>query len=300
MKWINAIFQFIGRASLWLLRSPFRFLGWLISPVTNWIKKGAIYRFLNEVPEDRPVSESIATAFEAPNLFLNELEAARKHLLRSVLFLVASILVSLTFTQQIIAFLAQPIGGVQNLQAIEVTESIGVFMKVALLAGISIATPYLTFEIWFFFAPGIMPRARKLSLLSIPLAFLFFLAGIGFAYFVFLPGALQYLLDFMGVSTKLRPQSYFDFLTSVLFWIGISFEFPLIIFGISTTGILKPGMLFNYWRFAVVIIAILAAMVTPTIDPVNMGLVMAPLIVLYFVSILFSWVANLAIRPTQP
>lgn len=293
MQIIKKSFRFFGRILWFILSIPFRLLLFILTPITSQIKRGKVWRFLNEVPEDRPVGESIQAAFETPNLFLGELEAVRSHLLRSVLFLVLSIGVSFFFTENIIGFLAEPVGGLANLQAIEVTESIGVFMKVALLAGIAIATPYITFEIWFFFAPGLMPRSRKLSLLSIPFAFMFFLAGLAFGNYVFLPNALTFLLNFMGVATKLRPQSYFDFITGVLFWIGISFEFPLIIFGISTTGYLKPAMLIKFWRFAMVLIAILAAMVTPTVDPVNMALVMVPLVVLYFISIFFSWLANL-------
>ena len=289
----------LGRAVWFVLSLPFRLIGVLLKPIWQRIKTGSVYRFLNEVPEDRPLSESVQTVFESPELVLGELEAVRNHLLRSVLFLVLSIGASFFFTEQIVAYLAQPVGGIDKLQAIEVTESIGVFMKVALLSGIAIATPYITFEVWFFFAPGLMPRARKLSLLTIPFAFLFFLAGLAFAYYVFLPGALPFLLNFMGVSTRLRPQSYFDFITGLLFWIGISFEFPLVIFGISTTGYLRPGMLIKFWRFAVILIAVLAAVVTPTVDPINMALVMAPLIVLYFISILFSWLANLT-NPRQP
>ena len=298
MNWLISFFKLLGRGVWFVLSLPFRLLGLLFKPVTDRIKQGAVWKYLNDVPEDRPLSESIQSVFESPDLILGELEAVRNHLLRSVLFIVLSIGVSFFFTEQIVTYLAQPVGGIDKLQAIEVTESLGVFMKVALLSGIAFATPYIAFEVWFFFAPGLMPRARKISLLTIPFAFLFFLAGLAFAYYVFLPGALPFLLNFMGVSTRLRPQSYFDFITGLLFWIGISFEFPLVIFGISTTGYLRPGMLIKFWRYAVVLIAILAAVVTPTVDPINMALVMAPLILLYFISIFFSWIANLT-NPKQ-
>lgn len=240
--------------------------------------------------------EAAADVFRSPSLILDQIEDFRKHLLRSLLFLVLAILGSFLFTDQIIDFIAQPIGGLTNLQAIEVTESLGVFMKVALFSGFAIATPYITFELWYFLAPGLMPRSRKISLITIPFGFLFFVTGIGFAYYYLLPSTLPFLLDFMGVSTKLRPQSYFDFVTGIMFWIGISFEFPLLIFGVSSMGWIKPSMLLKQWRLSMVVISILSAMITPTVDPINMALVMAPMVGLYFISVLFSWIANLSIK----
>lgn len=276
----------------WVLRLPFRFLGWLFKPVVERFRKNRVYKFLNEVPEDRPAIDAISDALQNPEEILEQLDDVRKHLLRSLLVLAVTVGISFWHTQELIAYLAQPAGGLQNLQAIEVTESIGVFMKVALVAGIALATPYLAFEVWLFFAPGIMPRAKQLGLLSIPMALVFFLGGMAFAYYIMLPAALPFLLDFIGISTRLRPASYFDFVTSLMFWIGVAFEFPLIIFGISAMGFLEPKTLLKQWRLAVVLIAILAAAITPTVDPINMSLVMGPMIALYFLSILFSWMAQ--------
>ena len=88
-----------------------------------------------------------------------------------------------------------------------------------------------------------------------------------------------------------QSQLYIPFVTSILFWIGVSFETPLIIFIMSKLGLVTPQFLLKQWRFAVVIIAIVAAMITPTVDPFNMGLVMLPLIALYGFSILLSYLA---------
>jgi sec-independent protein translocase protein TatC len=187
----------------------------------------------------------------------------------------------------------------QHLNAIGMTESIGVFMKVALMSGIALATPYLAFELWLFFAPGIMPRSKKLGLLGIPLALVFFVGGMAFTYFVMLPTAVPFLLKFMEIPTTPTPSSYFDFVISLMFWIGVSFEFPLVIFVFSAMGLVKPRMLLKQWRLAVVLISVLAAVITPTVDPVNMALVMAPLTALYFLSILFSWVAQLINRSSE-
>jgi sec-independent protein translocase protein TatC len=276
----------------WLISLPFRFLGWLFRPVVEKFKQNPIYKFLNEVPDDRPAMDAIADAFQDPAGVLEQLDDVRKHLLRSLLVLAVTVGASFWFTQDLIDFLAKPVGGLQNLQAIEVTESIGVFMKVALVAGIAVAIPYLAFEVWLFFAPGIMPRSKQLGLLTIPFALVFFVGGMAFAYYVMLPTALPFLLDFLGIATKLRPASYFEFVTSLMFWIGVAFEFPLVIFGISAMGLIKPQALLKQWRLAIIFIAVLSAMITPTVDPVNMALVMGPMVGLYFLSILFSWMAQ--------
>jgi sec-independent protein translocase protein TatC len=289
----------VRRALKWLLLAAFRLIRWLISPVVERFQNNPVYKFLNADPGDRPAMDAISDAFQEPAGILEHLDAIRKHLLRSLLALIITVSASFWFTQDLITYLAGPVGGLQNLQAIEVTESIGVFMKVALLAGIAVATPYLAFELWFFFAPGIMPSAKQLGLLSIPFALVFFVGGMAFAYYVMLPTALPFLLDFLGIATKLRPASYFDFVTSLMFWIGVAFEFPLVIFGISAMGFIKPQTLLKQWRLAVVVIAILAAMITPTVDPVNMALVMGPMVGLYFLSIFFSWLAQISSKSEE-
>lgn len=297
MDKLRRIFKWILLAPfrlIWFVISlPFRFLRWLFNPVVERFRHNSIYQFLNDVPDDRPALDAVVEAFQSPQEILGQLDDVRKHLLRSLLALVITVGISFWFTQDLITILAGPVGGLQNLQAIEVTESIGVFMKVALISGIALATPYLSFELWLFFAPGIMPRSKQLGLLSIPLALIFFVSGMSFAYFVMLPTALPFLLDFLGISTKLRPASYFEFVTSLMFWIGVAFEFPLVIFGVSAMGFVEPKMLIKQWRLAVVLISVLSAVITPTVDPVNMALVMGPMTGLYFLSIFFSWLAKI-------
>ena len=130
-----------------------------------------------------------------------------------------------------------------------------------------------------------------MGLAGIPLAAILFLCGAAFTFFLMLPAALPFLEGFMGVKTELRPESYFSFVIGLMFWIGVSFEFPLIIYVLSAIGIIQPQVLAQQWRLAIVLIAIVAAMVTPTIDPINQGLVMAPMILLYFISIGLSYIA---------
>ncbi len=271
---------------------PFRAVGWIV------VEPGRAARqfktFMNTEPEEHPLGDvfvDLTQNAQSRELFWEQVEILRKHLLRAVLAIVLGVGLAFAFTQTLINFLAKPVGGLGELRAIEVTESIGVFMKVALLAGVAIALPYVAFELWLFAAPGLRPRERWIGLMGIPLAAIFFIGGMAFTYFVMLPSALPFLLNFLGIEAQLRPQSYFDFVTGLMFWIGIAFEFPLVIYVLTGMGLVRPQPLVRNWRIAVVIIAVVAAAITPTVDPVNMGLVMLPMILLYFLSILLSYVA---------
>ncbi len=258
-----------------------------------------VSHFLTFEPEDRPLSETFSTTIQQPSALFEHIDALRKHLLRMFIALIIGSVIGAIFTQQIINFLAKPIGGIASLQAIKPTETIGVFMNVALTVGFAIALPYIAFEIWLFVAPGLHAQARRMGLIGIPLAFLFFLGGMAFANFILLKGALPFLTSFLGVRTNWTISSFVGFMTGLLFWIGLTFEYPLVIYVLTAMGVVKPRSLAKYWRYAIVIIAILAAAITPTPDPLNMMLVMIPLILLYFVSIGLSYLAS-ARRPVAP
>ena len=252
------------------------------------------FQFLNTEPEERPLADvfaDLATNNKVRAMLWDQVDILRAHLLRSLIWLSIAIGIASYFTRDIIEFMARPIGGLIALKAIEVTESVGVFMRVAMLCGIALAFPFIVFELWWFAAPGLKPRERKMSLGGIPAATVFFLAGMAFAYFVMLPTALPFLLNFMGIQAELRPQSYFSFVTGIMFWIGMAFEFPLLIYILTVIGLIKPKTLYKQWRLALVLIAILSAAITPTVDPVNMALVMAPMSLLYFLSIGLSYLA---------
>ena len=262
---------------LWhLLTTPFR---WIAKPFHAW------GRFINQEPEESPIGDVFSQTLESPELLIDHIEALRRHLFRSLIVLAITIVISTLFAQRILDWLTIPIGGIGELQSIEVTESIGVFMRVVLISGFVIALPYIGFEVFSFLNPGLRPQERVLILTAIPSATILFLLGMAFAYFVMLPTALPFLLDFMGITTVPRPASYIRFVTSLMFWIGIAFQFPLIIYALAGLGIVNAQGLRNGWRIAVIAIAVLAAAITPTIDPVNMALVMAPMIFLYVLSI---------------
>ena len=233
----------------------------------------------------------LETSFQNPNAILVHLNALRKHIFRALVGFIITTALAFVFITQILDFISAPVGGIQELQAIEVTEPIGVVMRVALLTGFAAALPYIAFELMLFAAPGLSRRARVIGLFSIPLVFIFFLGGMAFAYYIMLGPALNVMLNFMGIHTIPRPSSYIRFVTGLMFWIGVSFEFPLVTYLLAAMRLLKPEILRDNWRIAVISIAVLAAMITPTVDPINMGIVMIPLILLYGLGIIMAYIA---------
>lgn len=280
-------------SGLWrVITFPF----WLIFTILAFPFRliGRFVRFLNTEPEEHPLGDVVAgiVSDKSVRAFLwNEIESLRKHLLRAVLMVLVAVGITFAYTVPVMEFLTVPIGGLQNLQAIQVTEEVGVFMKIALSLGITTAFPYIVFEIWWFAAPGLRPREKKYGLFAIPFATFLFVSGMAFAYFLMLPTALPVLGGFTKISQQWTAMEYFNFVNGLIFWMGISFEFPLIIYILTAMGIIKPRGLAQQWRIAVIIIAVLAAAITPTVDPLSMGLVMIPLTLLYFISIGLSFLA---------
>jgi sec-independent protein translocase protein TatC len=216
----------------------------------------------------------------------------RNRLFLALISLVVTTLISFIFANRFVQWLTIPVGGLQNLLAIEVTENISVFMKVSLLSGFILALPFILYELLAFVMPGLTDSERRWVKISIPMASVFFLLGVAFCYFVMLPAAIPFLVGFLGVKTTPRLSSYIDFVSNMMFWIGVSFELPLLVFILAKINIVTAKMLINQWRIAVVVIAIMAAVITPTPDPVNMSIMMAPLMVLYVLSIFFAFIAR--------
>ncbi len=266
-----------------ILTAPIRLLLWPFRRVRQ---------FINYEPDETSAGDAFAQTMQAPGVLLDHLEALRGHLMRSLIALAIGTAVGFTFAQRILDWMAEPIGGIEALQAIEVTESVGAFMKVSLLTGFVLAFPYILLELFAFVNPGLKRRERILLLSSIPAATVLFLCGVAFAYFVMLPVALPFLLNFLGIQTVPRPSNYITFTTNLLFWIGVAFTFPLIVFALASVGMVRAAQLVRAWRFAIVGIAVMAAAITPTVDPVNMALLMLPMIGLYGLSIVLAAIAE--------
>ena len=228
--------------------------------------------------------------------FFEHFEELRMRLFRSLIALVITTIIASIFTFDIIEYLSEPYEG--DLLILNPTGSIVMYFRVAVMTGAIVAIPFITYQLLMFVMPGLTSGERKWVLMSLPATTLFFLAGVAFAWFIMVPNAFRFLQDF-GEDVFLdqwTAQEYFAFLTSILFWIGVSFEMPVVFFVLARLGFVGPKFLIENWRIAVVIITIVAAVITPTVDPFNMLLVMAPLLVLYALSIAL---VTIAARPRQ-
>ena len=224
--------------------------------------------------------------------FWEHVEELRKRLLIALLALVLTTLASFSFAEQVIYLLAQPVGSIEALQSIEVTENVSVFMRVSLLCGVGIAMPVILYEMLLFIMPGLKKNEKRWVYMAIIFGTLLFLAGAAFAYYVMLPSSVTLLIEFLEVETKPRLSSYINFITNLIFWMGVGFQAPLLVFALAKLNVVSARSLAKGWRYGVVAIAVLAAMITPTVDPVNMALLMAPLLLLYILSVFFAFIAT--------
>jgi sec-independent protein translocase protein TatC len=215
--------------------------------------------------------------------------------------LIAGAILAGIFLTQIMTFLERPVGGPDNLQVIGPTDMVWTYMEVIFAAAILVALPVLIYQILMFIRPA-LENPRELSIfkgvafVGIPLVAVFFVMGLAFAYFIMLPIGLK-ALQGMGsqfASVQWEIRRYFSFVITVMLWIGAAFLTPLIMALLARLGLVSPKTLTKQWRYAIVGIAFVAAAITPTIDPVNMMLVMAPLLGLYVVGVVM---ARLVYRP---
>jgi sec-independent protein translocase protein TatC len=224
--------------------------------------------------------------------FMQHLVELRNRLIKSFVALLVTTIVCAIFTPQILQFLIAPYGSV--LQTIDPTENVSIYFRVAIMAGAVLAMPVFVYQLWSFLAPGLKSTEKRYARLVVPGATLLFLLGAAFAWGLMLPAAIGFLANFESeiFRSDWRADAYIPFVTSLLFWIGVSFETPLIIFFLAKLHVVTWRKLLKGWRFAIVIIAVVAAIITPTVDPFNMLLVMAPLIVLYFLSVFLARLAS--------
>jgi sec-independent protein translocase protein TatC len=229
---------------------------------------------------------------EGKMTIIEHLEELRSRLIKSVIALVITTLFSFIFTRRVLQILIAPAGDIKPI-FLRPTEMFITYMKVALLSGVAIAMPVLVYQFLCFVLPALMPHEKRYLTIIIPGATLSFLLGLVFAYFAMLPFALRYLLTFGGdlVEAKLAISEYITFVTTLLFWVGLIFETPLLIFFLAKIGVITPQMLSRNRKFAILAIAVIAAVITPTPDPFNMMVVMVPLIVLYEIGVLLAKLA---------
>ena len=208
--------------------------------------------------------------------------------------------IAFAFHQQILKLLMSPAQGFAGIPAqkpifTDMTEFIGVAIKVSLLAGLILALPFLLFQIVRFVAPGLADSERRYLYTLIPASLLAFLAGAFFGYRILFPPAVKFLLTFgSDIATPyIRIGNYVNLMLTLLFWMGIVFETPVVAFFLARIGVVSHRFLARNRRYAIVVAFVLGAIITPTFDPINQSLVAFPIIVMYELGV---WLARIGGR----
>lgn len=230
-----------------------------------------------------PVQEPQAPEEGAEMTLMEHLVELRDRLVRAVIGLALGAIVGFIFARPAFEILIRPLGEGADIIALSPTDSIFMYFKVALVIGAVLAMPWILYQIVQFILPGLYPNERRYLYWLLPAASLAFAIGAAFSALIVVPFSIRYLSGFMAdiISPQYRVQSYIDFVTSLMLWIGIVFEMPLVVFFLAKLGVIDHHKLAAGRKYAIVGAAVMAAVITPTPDPVTMLLVMAPLIVLY-------------------
>ena len=224
---------------------------------------------------------------------LQHIGELRRRVFISVLTVIVGSAASFPFWEKIVELLSRQAPDVQ-LIAIELTETLSTSIKVSLFTGLVLASPIILYQVVMFVAPGLTGKEKRFLLAFLPGALLAFAAGVAFSYFVLLPPLLGFLIGHGSelVDTQLRVSSFVGNVIRLMFWMGIAFETPLVMYLLAQLGLVNARSLGRFRRYWVVVAFVLAAIITPTVDPVNQSLVAGPLLVLYEVGILLARLAG--------
>ncbi|MFP3895423.1 MAG: twin-arginine translocase subunit TatC [Anaerolineales bacterium] len=228
------------------------------------------------------------------------LDELRSRMIKVAIAFVVATLISALFAGKALEILLLPMGGTIP-QTIYPTESLVVYFRIALLGGATLSMPVILYQIIRFILPGLMPHERRYLFLLLPGVALCFAIGVTFTALVMLPVAIDFMQGWLGMMIENRwtLDNYISFVTRVLFWMGIVFQTPLLIFLLAKLGLVTPRSLSRFRKYAILVSAIVAAIVTPTPDPLNMMIVMVPLYLLYEVGILLARLAGPAKRDQE-
>lgn len=247
-------------------------------------------------------TEDVNTEYEPEETemsFLDHLEELRWRIVKAVLGLLAGVIVCGIFSDWIVNQVVLRPSQIVNppLKLINTIPygQITFYMMVVIVGGLILSSPWIIFQLWRFVEPGLKPKERKYISSIVVYTTLCFLLGVAFAYFVMLPYMLGFFAAFgtAGITNMISIDEYMSFVIQLVLLSGLIFELPMVSYFLARFGIMTPAFMRHYRRHAIVVIMIIAAIVTPTTDPVTMTIFALPMLVLYEVSI---WIASVAKR----
>jgi sec-independent protein translocase protein TatC len=233
--------------------------------------------------------ESMQTRAELPGMSLMEhLEELRKRLMWSIGYLLIGMGIAYAFHVRIIAALQKPLTDVgQKMTMTHPTDSINIMIKSSAIVGAIIASPFILYQLWLFISPGMYSHEKKYVWPFMATTVGLFLSGAWFGYSYVLPGAMRVLLLDFGkdYNHMITIDEYTGFFLAVILGLGITFELPILIFFLALFGIVDGKFLLKHFRYAVLAIFLVAAIICPTPDPIGMCLFASPMLALYFVGV---------------
>jgi sec-independent protein translocase protein TatC len=213
----------------------------------------------------------------------------RDRLMKAAIALVITTAIAFLFTTDIIKILLIPTGQ-ERLVTLSPTENFTTYFRVALFTGIALAMPVILYEVYAYIDPALYPKERRfIRIMGLPIIALF-AGGMAFCYFVMLPRAMEFLLNFGGAvfDNQLRASEYLSFVTMFILGIGLMFEVPVIIYTLVRVHVVERAWLGRQRRYVVLVCFLLGALITPTPDPFNQALVAIPMYLLFELGLFVS------------
>ena len=226
---------------------------------------------------------------ELPGMSLMEhLEELRARLLRAVAYLLLGMIVAWIFHNRLIALIQKPLVNIGlSMTMTHPTDAINLFIKTALVFGAIFASPFILYQVWLFISPGMYSHEKKYVFPFLSTTVILFLAGAWFGYRYVLPGAMVVLIQDFGknFTHMITIEDYTSFFLAVILGLGICFEMPVLIFFLSLFGIVDAKFLLKHFRYAILAIFLIAAIICPSPEPTAMCLFAAPMLTLYFLGV---------------
>jgi sec-independent protein translocase protein TatC len=236
--------------------------------------------------------------------FLEHLEELRRRIIYSAIAVVVGFFLCWNYADRIYGLMQRPImqalkrnGMAEKLVYLSPTEPFNLYLKIALLAGLFVASPFVLYQVWLFISPGLYRHEKRYVLPFMFSTVFLFLAGGYFGYTLVYPGALNFLIEY---GKQFQPMitigEYTDLFLTIIIGLGVIFEMPILVFFLSLMGIVSAGWMWRNLRYAILAIFVIAAIITPTTDILNMCIFAAPMIGLYLVSIAVAFLVHPARR----
>jgi len=232
--------------------------------------------------------------------FLDHLEELRKRIVYSISAVAVGAGVCWVFRVRLYGIMQQPIVDVlrkyklpEKLGYLNPTDPFNLYLKVAALGGLFLTSPFVLYQVWLFIAPGLYRNEKRYVFPFMASTITLFAAGGFFGYRIAYPRALDFLIGFgQQFQPMITIQEYTQLFLSIVIGMGVIFELPVVVFFLAFLGIVTPAFLVRHFRYAILIIFIIAAIVTPTPDVINMCIFASPMLALYALSIGVAWLVH--------